>query len=162
MNHQYQQLRATWLKIQTKPQQRNSGQPGHCLWLQNKHYVLLHGSASALRGERQTVGKQRRRVWRLLPLAFVTQLPKPQVFFVLITFGRLCSRLLAHQKENLYTVWMNELLAFCSYEYQLAMETNNRQAIDLLEHRQLFMGHKNFQLPGKQWQHSPFFWMQNR
>lgn len=81
------------LKTQTKPQQRNSGHPGHCLWLQNKHYVLLQGSASALRwgcsggwgGWKQTVGKQERRVWNPLPLDFVTQLPQPQVFLVLKT-----------------------------------------------------------------------------
>lgn len=51
MNHQYQQLCATWLKIQTKPQQRNSGHPGHCLWLQNKHYVLFRDPFLHWRGK---------------------------------------------------------------------------------------------------------------
>lgn len=39
VNHQYQQLCATWLKIQTEPQQRHPGHPGPWLWLQHKHYV---------------------------------------------------------------------------------------------------------------------------
>lgn len=92
MTHQYQQLCMSWLKTQTKPQQRNSGHLGHCLRVQNKHYVFVTRIRFCVEGGGgQTVGKQGRRVWSFLPLDLVSQSLNPQVFFVLKTSSQVSS-----------------------------------------------------------------------
>lgn len=57
MIHRYQQLCMSWLKTQTKPQQRNSGHLGHCLRVQNKHYVFVTRIRFCVEGEKADSGK---------------------------------------------------------------------------------------------------------